>query len=69
MEKDPITPDWSGPVCIIRRDGDNALVLCEHGTDKTRVFENMKAGKRWIKRNIVSPAERKKLFFVQAPRA
>ncbi|MFN3898924.1 MAG: hypothetical protein ACK4ML_00975 [Alishewanella aestuarii] len=66
---DLVTPDWSGPVCIIRKESNEARVLCEHGSDKARVFESIKAGRRWIKRNIVSPAERRKLFFVPAPRA
>jgi hypothetical protein len=70
VEKDQtVTTEWTGPVCIIRKVGTEAQVLCEHGSDKTRVFKNIKSAQKWIKRNIVSPSQRRELFFVQAPRA
>lgn len=62
--------DPKAPVCILRsEDGteNNAEVLTEAGTQNARVFTNVKAGKRWVRRNIISPAERAKLYFVQAP--
>lgn len=58
------------PTCILRTPTgreEDAEVLTEHGTDQVRVFGNQKAAKRWIKRNVISPAERAKLYFVQAP--
>ncbi len=58
------------PTCILRTatgQEQDAEVLTEYGTDRARVFNNQKAAKRWIRRNIVSPAEKAKLYFVQAP--
>lgn len=68
QEKRPLDP--SKPVCILRSetgDDDDAEVLTEHGRPEARVFSNVKAARRWIKRNVISPAERQKLYFVQAP--
>ena len=59
-------PGYNGPVCIARKNGDQAEVLTEHGSQKARVFSKPKAAKNWIKRNISSPAERRKLYLVVA---
>lgn len=62
--------DPTQPVCIVYSEtGDrkDSKVLGEHGTDQVRVFSSEKSARRWIKRNILSPKERQKLYFVQAP--
>lgn len=62
--------DPTKPTCILYSETGNeetAAVLTEHGQDRARVFSSQKAAKRWIKRNVISPSKRSKLYFVQAP--
>jgi hypothetical protein len=59
-------PRYNGPVSIARKVGDSTEVMLEHGSDKARVFSSPKAAHRWIKRNVQSPAERRKLLFIKA---
>lgn len=62
--------DPTKPVCILRSETgkeSDAQVLTEHCGKAARVFSSQKAAKRWIKRNVISPAERSKLYFVQSP--
>jgi hypothetical protein len=57
-------------VSIVRKNhkGENEILL-EYGSEYARVFANLKAAKRWIKRNVVSPNERAKYSIVRAERS